>query len=495
MRALGFLLCLPALALGLFVGTRLGTTPAQAGSTNSVAAGDTNGGSAGDVEDVETTSGALLPSVTPSAPPHPSAVEPGEGGGREAVEVAEEAALDLADLGPVTDEELLAMLSEFLASGALEARYANDPHGLANFLFWQYLEADDPWLAWQVLQTHDLGDENFGAVGRELRDQGNLAAATQAWLEALRRDPTDGEWIGYLTEHDPNGALAILEEVILNDPGMEQNLRGSMVRMLLASGQTDEAMRRVDLMFNEEYVTPEAWDLLAQVNPEEAERRLRQEVGNDPHGEVRMRLARVLQSQGKSEELAELLEGVLTDVPGSWEALNMLSQVDSEASLAILQRRVAAGNDEAHVLGMMGDQLNQLGRTGEAVDAWMQAFEQDPQNTTWSYRLLQHSPDQFFPLYEQRTQEINYDEMWGDLADAYWSAGRHADAQRAWETARSLDPDDGEWTGKLSSLASGEDPLGGYNVIDGWSGYSGLGYYGYSEVIHEPFTYDLGGGW
>ena len=61
--------------------------------------------------------------------------------------------------------------------------------------------------------------------------------------------------------------------------------------------------------------------------------------------------------------------------------------------------------------------------------------------------------------FELKVAGSENDELWGDMGDAYWRAGRRDDAHQAWLHARMLDPDDGEWSSKLQSWETAQDPL------------------------------------
>ena len=80
----------------------------------------------------------------------------------------------------------------------------------------------------------------------------------------------------------------------------------------------------------------------------------------------------------------------------------------------------------------------------------------------WVHQLENLAPAELMLALERRvaSDEARNDEYWGSLADSYWAADRPADARAAWERARALDPDDGEWPGRLRALDQGRDPFG-----------------------------------
>ena len=383
--------------------------------------------------------------------------------------------------GEPVSEALQARLDEFLTSGIYAERFAGNPQSIASFLVYQYVEAQDPWTAYEILLEHPLDAGAFGNVGQALIAAGDRAAGTQALLEALRQDPTNGGWVQSLTELDPAGALAVVEEVLGERPELaESGLELGAIRLLHSAGRGEEARARLEGLLGQEWVDPGTWDLLVEVDPELAEERLRERVEDDPFGDTRLRLAQMLNERGDEEEVVALLESVLRDMPGNWQAISLLGDLDTEVGIAALQRTVDADPQNISLLGALGDQLVEAGRLEEAIEAWTTAFDADPQNTSWAWRLLQHAPDRFFPQIEDRARETRDDELWGDVADAHWQAGRHEEARRAWEMARRIDPGDGEWSGKLRSLAMGQDPLGGYG-----GHYSSFNFGFGDAVIHE----------
>lgn len=457
MRALPLLAAAPALGLGILVGRYL---------------------PAGGPDEVRGADGAAAPRARAATPgdgasdgPAPVAAPTGGGwstaevaAGRDEVrtdaEVAAEAELLAATPHP---EALQRALEEYLASGLLEDQYADNPQGLAYWLAYQYIHAGEPYEAWKIHRIWpDLGSQVLGDIGQLLKQQGQVASATEALLEAARQDPWDWEWTQELTELDPAGALAALRKGMADNEDLREN-GGTYreIQLLLAMDDTEGALARIDELLAGPHVDSSVYDLLSQFPPEVAEERLRARAEDDAFGDARYRLAQLLRDQGDTEGAVDLLAQLLEEMPGNSEALWMLGELDRGEAIAALQNRISSGLPDAETWGALGDQLLAAGRIDEAVDAWLAAFETYPSSDSWSYKLLEHAPERFWPMFEDQTRRSGDDEMWGDLADAYWRNGRHTEAREAWERARQLDPDDGEWTGKLSKVAAGTDPFGG----------------------------------
>ncbi len=297
-------------------------------------------------------------------------------------------------------------------------------------------------------------------VGQALAAKGDVGLASELLLEAVRSSSIESAWADVLVQVDPIGGLHAFEDALAADPALAAMLEPRIVQVLAAAGRREEALRRLDALLEAEWVDPALWDQLVQLDPEGAEERLRAVAGDDPYGHARTRLAHLLASSGRTEEAVELLRDLLADEATSREALEQIGALAPEEGLSLLRERLAAAPGEAATWSLYGAQLAELGRSEEATDAWLRAFELNPDDGSWTWQLLEHAPERAWPLLEERARVTRDDELWGDLADSYWRAGRYGEARAAWKTARRIDPDDGEWTGKLHDVAAGTDPLG-----------------------------------
>ena len=485
-RHLPLLLVFPA----LLVGYCLGTLEGDGGGAAQEGDGAPGITGASLAQAPGSQSASQAPTLASARPVEASLQRPQEEGPaaseRAPVEV-EEAPTELESVAtPALDRgNLRARLEEYLASDIIARRFAEDPEGLARFLIYEYVNSGDTWTAWEILSEHPLDPGTFANVGTHLKGAGHLAEAREALLHALRTDPMNTGWAQQLADLDPAGALAILDEQLASNPALERSpLPLQAVRLLLANEQTDEAQRRLSDLLASGRADNEIWGLVAQMGDEFAQHHLRKALRDDPDSEgALLRLARYLsENDGDPEEVVALSQQLLERNPGSRQALDMLAQIDPELSVQALRRSLDRDPSNEDLWTRLGDRLSQSGDIPGAVDAWMRAYESDHSDYSVLWNLREHAPDQFWPAIEQAAAERDYDELWGDVADAYWEEGRFAEAQTAWERARELDPDDGEWIGKLRALDEENDPLG--NIEWGW---------GNSNTYSSYSSIDVGG--
>jgi tetratricopeptide (TPR) repeat protein len=313
----------------------------------------------------------------------------------------------------------------------------------------------------------------------------------------LVREGDVTSWLAfaYLRGGDPHGALALLERCDSKDA----NAWWNVAQMLANSGDRvaqERALSRALALMpeNQAFVAS-----LAQIDPSRAVGFFRaqlaqQEPPGDP--ELRKQLAQSLANMGHGAEAQVLLAGILNENPEDVEALRLLGLVDPVGATARIEELMAKADDPSgwrtllanlyiergdfaaaerliasaeragqtiapEEWGQVADTLMETGKTSSAVEAWSRAIaleHGDPDQ--WVNALTQYAPDKLVSLLEMRVRsdEVDNDEYWGSLADAYWRAGRKLDAQGAWERARSLDPKDDEWPMRLAAIAAGEDP-------------------------------------
>ena len=472
MRYISLLLMLPALLAGYGLGTLQGeSASAVRGSELALSDGPRPGTGAERGQDQEQT--VELAAAGREQTSAALAVE----SERAPVELDEEAndELEAAGFPALEAGNLRERLDEYLESDIIATRFSEDPQGLARFLIFEYVNGGDVWTAWEILNEHPLDPATFANVGAHLKNHGHLAEAREALLHALRNDPMNTGWAQQLADLDPAGALAILDEQINTRPELASSpLPLQAVRLLLASEQTDEAQRRLEDMLAAGDVNDDIWGLVAQMDDEFAQRHLRKAMADGGDEASIMRLARYLsEHDGDPDEIVSLSQEILERNPGSRQALDMLASIDPELSVRALERSLERDPNNDALWDRLGDRLIANGDTAGAVDAWLRAYEADPGETSHIWNLREHAPEQFWPAIETAARERDYDELWGDVADAYWEEGRHMEAQVAWERARALDPDDGEWIGKLRAIDEDNDPLG--NIQWGWSSNQSFG--------------------
>ena len=322
---------------------------------------------------------------------------------------------------------------------------------------------------WQV------ADWNIGNLAQAFENAGDRSTAARLYLDALRLSPQNWSWAERLAELDPAGGLAVLRE--LEAAGQHEGLETSLARMLAGGGNLDEAL---ELLRDEDGdLQGFGWDLFLEHDPEAAEAALKAAaLEDDPFAELGLRYARVLIDGERTEEALAELERLLAAHPDNPEIARLLADLSPERGLELAAAEVLAHPDSAEGWSRYADLLAGTDRTEEALEARLRAFELS--DSTWiPGELLEAMPDRVLPLLQERADRSTNDELWGDLADSYWRAGRHEQAKAAWLRARTLDSDDGEWSGKLDKLEQGIDPLGEANVnftgggyLGGWGGSS-----------------------
>jgi cytochrome c-type biogenesis protein CcmH/NrfG len=135
----------------------------------------------------------------------------------------------------------------------------------------------------------------------------------------------------------------------------------------------------------------------------------------------------------------------------------VLLEVDPQAALPRLLAAVAANPQNDELWGDLGDARHATGDRAGAREAWERAASIEPGDNEWQRKLAELDPARALADLEARTREsARDDEAWGELGNAYLALGRRAEALATYRHALELDPDDGEWPGKIAALERGE---------------------------------------
>jgi tetratricopeptide (TPR) repeat protein len=409
------------------------------------------------------------PVESPSAAPEQDHAQPGLAEFRPPrVEVQEQmvspnsAALDGG--GNVPRPEVAADLREelaaFLRSGRFDQLLVERGEDVTRFLVNNYLQANDPYHAMALLERFPREDADlYGSVAQALSAAGARDAAREMYLAAIERDPLDSNWIDAMREIDPAAALAAVDAQISSSEFVDDPLLAAQRASLLAAvGRGDEAKELLAKVLAKGAADEWTLDALLDVDPEWAERELRQRIDGENGTLYALRLAEHLVENERGEEGLALLEQVLARNPGQPEALESMLRLAPERALKALEN---GGLDRVDpwLLGEAGQQLAAAGRTSEAVDLWMRAAAADLSDEGAVNALLEHAPDRLWDHCREITADTRDDELLGDVGDLYWKQGRHSEAVQLWQRARSLDPGDGEWREKLRAASRGLDPL------------------------------------
>jgi tetratricopeptide (TPR) repeat protein len=321
-----------------------------------------------------------------------------------------------------------------------------------------YLAADRPHDALAVRRLHELNAGILADIAQALQ-HGDPLAASEAWQAALQVDPTDREAARRLTELDPYLAEASLRRSLANQaPPGDPGVRLRLAEVLARVGRSGEARTLLGELAAESVLEEGCYRLLAELDPTAALDRLQRVIAEgDESGEWRTARAELLSTLGRREEALAALEALLAE--GGAETFNrqaareLLTKLDPERGLAHLCEAVRRTPDEPELWSELGDRWLDRGDRPSAVAAWLEAFRRSPGSSEWEERLLEQAPEELILAYQDELRNDGSDELWGDLGDALWRAGRHLEARDAWQRAAAIDHSDLEWTQKLAECA------------------------------------------
>lgn len=361
--------------------------------------------------------------------------------------------------------EAEAILQELLALVSSGWKCPTD--SLVRRLVQGHLEQGDPQAAFLAVQRFAPdSDALFNIVGLGFLKSGDESAARLAYRTAVELNPIDQHYVGALQLLDPELAAELMRNALASDQaqgcaGLEANLAGALRAMGDVDGALAAIRRGLELS-----ASPRLMKLLAELDPLDAELRLREKVEDGGRSRDYQELASLIAEQGRREEAALLLQRGLESQMPSKNLLQALVELDASRAYDHL---VATAPDDrldqsaanrwsklAYAL------LNQEDRE-RAADAWCRAIlaaEYDPGGYVDSLR--EHAPKRLIPVLERRVQLREHDEFLGSLGDAYWRADRYEEAANAWARALALDPGDDEWRAKVAAVRDGRDPLAGY---------------------------------
>lgn len=341
--------------------------------------------------------------------------------------------------------------------------YAESPEDFLALIVDKLLKDGEPLRALALLnESEGVGGYLYGEVGQALREDGQVAAAIEAFTESLRIDPMSSDGFQPLLELDPSTALMIVQEGLAwQPPPGNSSMRIRLANALLAAGQEEEAKKLVEELRTAGVKGDAINALFNQLAPEEAEAELRGSVDTAVGKKKRrpmQKLAAMLQESGRDEEARAVIDSLLELNPDDARARRLLGKLDKEALLELLDQRTQANPKANGLWTEYGDALEAEGRRVDAISAWEQSLNNSGSSSAFA-RLLEHSPNTAWNSLENYTQNSGNDERWGDFGDLLWEHGRESEAKRAWEKAWELDPNDSEWYGKLQAMQVGRDPL------------------------------------
>lgn len=358
-------------------------------------------------------------------------------------------------------EVILGELAEQLQAGILRRRYAQSPAELAMLVMQAWVETGSPERAYRLLQTLRIAGLDSGTahwIGNALKEKGDKTLARDAFLVGLRLNPTDWSIIQALAEVDPIAALEEQARLTADSTNGGDDVVLQKALLLLAAHRRDEALSVVDKLIADGKATDYIWDQLVQREPAAAVERLRKQLeaaaGND---DMRMRLVQALRNAGDAATARKEIDAVLANQPQHAGAVGALGELDRRAALTYLEAQLAAA-PSGGTWWLYGEQLVAAQRKEDAVTAYWQAWQAEP-NNGYQYKLLELAPERYAPQIAERARTARDDETLGDIADALWRSGRRDEARMFWEEAQQIDPTDGEWIGKLAKVRAGGDPF------------------------------------
>lgn len=507
-----------AAAVGLLPGVALGFLGAPDGST---APGSIEGSSNDGVEETaDATTRTPVTAPTSSVP----VTESTDPIGRALVEAIED------DLDPEVARTLLDELHELLASGRIE-RSLSERGGLHDLLVRLYVAAGEAERALAMIDGIEDTAERMRLydvlIAQALVSAPEVVAdaadrALRLHLSGFTGDAVVGfeypvsHLMNTLATIDPSRALDLL--ALLRSSGMEDNTTVTFyeVRLLAAAGLLDNARQIATSMLEDPQLFTQGIEALMQCDVQLAEQELRNALEGNNGAWARQRLLGMLAEQGRTSEAIVLFEDALAAGladESSWNALlyglpkNMVD-AHVDAWLAMVEDpSIATLQSVANYYAGQGDTWSTL----EAYkDLWAKALESGSWLQQLPYDVVQAHPSEVLALLDSAiASDPSSDEVWGDLADAYWQAGAEAEAVAAWEKAHEMDPGDSEWTGKLDKAENGQDPiwvpedlglgdtsdlypqsspLHVYDSANPW----GWGHGGYQPWMNEPWIYEEG---
>ncbi|MEO0480125.1 MAG: hypothetical protein AAF196_11655 [Planctomycetota bacterium] len=361
--------------------------------------------------------------------------------------------------------QLMDELRLLVTSGVIERHYQGNEDGLLQFLVNVLMQGGQPHEALAMLQRYEPSEQHLGLLyqlASSLQSMGDAEATAQAALLGLKIGPGNTYFLDLLQGMDPNAALAEVEAMLATASEGNRAMREiERIAMLFIAGQGERGLAEIDRLIQEGREIPDhLWERLLTADPVAAEQRFAQMMqGLDAASasNIGLRWIRSILAQGDGPRALEQLNNLLAAAPDNADYRNQLASMDREAALRWSSERILVDSSSG-MLEFHGSMLVQAGRQQEAIDIYMQLLDSNP-NSSARWQLLQLAPLQAAPRLVEIARVSNDDELYGDIADALWREGHHAQAAQYWRTANRIDPDDGEWTGKIASVEAGRDPL------------------------------------
>lgn len=400
-------------------------------------------------------------------------------------ETDEEAGPTVEELG--SGDPLIAELTALLRSGRIEQVLAQDRGQLINKLIDLHLDLNDPAGALNLLQRIETSPGNWRMVAMQLRRSGMAAEANEAMAQAIRLGfdgvvsntgmPTNfweryqrfqsdpDEWLNDLLEHAPDLAADLLQQRA-NATELNSSQQLALIRSLTSAGRSEAALAEIESLLNEGAISVGVLRALRELDPERAQTELETMMASNPSSEIELEYFRLLSSEGRVDEaMAMIAEGSAGGEVPVHLLREAMRNLDPEAIRSTVDEWAASNPNNSAVQVEAAQFYTRSEDYVAAADAYLNVFEvaasgQGDNVPRIPDAVAQAAPAAFQASLDRMTSHAGTDdEYWGDIGDAYWRIGAHQAAEDCWRRASEIDPGDGEWTGNLSALANGNDPL------------------------------------
>lgn len=233
-----------------------------------------------------------------------------------------------------------------------------------------------------------VDDEMIGAQAEAYAQAGRTAEAVAALLRAHQHDPEDGEWIARLTELDPAAAVEVVGRRVLAAPeAASARWIGRYARALEAAGKGEDAFAQFLEAHRRDPDDDEWQRSIARLDPARAVPVLEAHAKARPgDASGRGALGLALAASGRRPEAIEQLDAALAGGDVKrWYPA--LAELAPDRAVDGLRRRAEAEGDRASLYGMLGTALRERGDLAGARAAFDRAAELDPSDRAWAKAL------------------------------------------------------------------------------------------------------------
>jgi arylsulfatase A-like enzyme/Flp pilus assembly protein TadD len=327
---------------------------------------------------------------------------------------------DRIHLWTALQEVILAKAAGDVEGAAKGARavLAEDPGNLlALELLAEAAPAEARGIYERILKLDDRRPASHVKYGNVLWQAGDVAGAEKSFRAALERDPDSSQARRRLGElYLSTGRAEEAVEVFRRTPEDDALARLGLARSLRATGRTDESLKELERLHREH---PERTDVLAEYASAKAR-------AGDVDG------AFALLASGPDDADLHYTASVLYRAKG--DMVRALEEI--EKALALEPRSAVALHDKGVLLSRMG----RLDEAVRALEAAVTVKDSPPTRNALGTALCRMERCAEGIRHFERAVELAPDfiEALENLAQAYWLAGRSADAERTRKKAEAL---------------------------------------------------------